>query len=102
MFDAGKPRTEMGDGKIVIRRQNYRPETEEERIVLDVIKAGVDKYEDIVALLETDGDMAEDEILGTLKELKFRKNKRAVDYGCYFGLYNSKSAPSLKTGIRTE
>jgi len=99
-FDAGKPRSEMGDGKIVLRRLNYRPETEEERIVLDVLKAGVDKYEDIVSLIETDGDMVEDEVLATLKELKFRKSKRALDYACYFGLYNSKSAPSIKTSLK--
>lgn len=99
-FDAGKPRSELGDGKIVIRRQNYRPENEEERIVLDVVGAGVDTYEDIVALLETEGDMVEDEVLATLKELKFRKSKRAVDYPCYFGLYNSKNAQQIATRLR--
>lgn len=99
-FDAGKPRTELGDGKIVIRRQNYRPENEEERIVLDVVRAGVDTYEDIVALLETEGDMAEDEVLDTLKELKFRKSKRAIIYPDYFGLYNSKNAQAMRTSLR--
>jgi len=101
-FDAGKPRTELGDGKIVLRRRNYRPETEEEQIVLDVVKAGVDTYEDIVALLETEGDMVEDEVLETLKELKFRKSKRAVTYPDYFGLYNSKSAPQIRTALKTQ
>lgn len=101
-FDAGKPRSEMGDGKIVIRKPNYRPETEEERIVLDVIKSGVDKFEDIVELLDTDGDMSEWEVLETLKELKFRRHKRTVDYPCYFGLFNSKSAPNLRTRVKVE
>lgn len=101
-FDAGKPRTELGDGKIVIRRQNYRPENEEERIVLDVVKAGVDTYEDIVALLETEGDMAEDEVLDTLKELRFRKSKRAIDYPCWFAIYNSKSAQKIDTRLRIQ
>lgn len=100
--DAGKPRSNLGDGKIIIRRADYKPETEEERIVLDVIHAGVDTYEGIVELLETDGDMSEDEVLETLKELKFRKSKRAVDFPCYFSLYNSKSAPQLSTKLRGE
>jgi hypothetical protein len=99
-FDAGKPRSDMGDGRIVVNRESYRPETDEERIVLNVVRAGVDKYEDIVDLLTTQGDMEEDEILGTLKELKFRKRKRAVDFPCFFALYNSKSAPSIKSSLR--
>lgn len=101
-IDAGKPRSYLGDGKIVVRksRWNYQPETEEERIVLDVIKAGVDTYEDIVELLENDGDMSEWETLATLKELKFRKSKRVIDYPCDFGLFNSKSAPQIKSSLR--
>jgi hypothetical protein len=99
-FDAGKPRSDMGDGRIIINRESYRPETDEERIVLNVVRAGVDKYEDIVDLLTTQGDMEEDEILGTLKELKFRKRKRAVDFPCFFGLYNSKSAIAIKSSLR--
>jgi len=100
--DAGKPRSDLGDGKIVIRQSNYRPETEEERIVLDVIKAGGDTYEEIVEFLGAEGDMSEGEVLETLKELKFRKSKRAIDYPCYFGLFNSKSAPQLKTALKME
>jgi len=101
-FDAGSPRTYLGDGKIVLKRTSYRPETEEERIVLDVIKAGVDTYEGIVDVLEEYGDMSKQEVLTTLKELKFRKRKRAVDYPCDFGLYNSKSAPQFKTSLRVD
>tara|TARA_Y100000310_G_scaffold166912_2_gene166631 strand:+ start:8475 stop:9521 length:1047 start_codon:yes stop_codon:yes gene_type:complete len=101
-FDAGKPRTEIGDGKIVIRKGKYAPETEEERIVLDVVKAGLDTYEGIVDILENEGDMSEYETLITLKELRFRKRKRAIDYPCYFGLYNSKSAPQVKTALKVE
>uniref|UniRef100_A0A6H2A0E3 Uncharacterized protein n=1 Tax=viral metagenome TaxID=1070528 RepID=A0A6H2A0E3_9ZZZZ len=101
-FDAGKPRSDLGDGRIVIRRRTYKPENEEERIVLDIIKAGLDTYEDIVALLETEGDMDEAEVLDTLKALKFRKQKRAVDYPCFFGIYNSKSAPNITTRIKVE
>lgn len=100
--DAGKPQSSLGDGKIRIRRPSYPPQTEEERIVLDVIKAGYDCYEDIVKLLATEGDMGERETLETLKELKFRKNKRAIDYPCWFGLWNSKSAPTLKTSLKME
>jgi hypothetical protein len=99
-FDAGKPRTDMGDGKIVLRRDNYRPENEEEQIVLNVIRAGVDTYEDIVDLLTTQGDMEEDEVLVTLKELKFRKRKRVVTYPDYFSLYNSKSAPQIRSSLK--
>ena len=101
-FDAGKPRSYLGDGKIIIKRQGYRPESEEERIVLDVLRAGVNTYEELVEILETDGDMCELEVLDTLKGLKFGKRKRAVDYPCFFGLYNSKSAPQMKTSLRSE
>jgi len=100
--DAGKPRSDLGDGKIVIRREDYEPETEEERIVLDVIKAGGDIYEDMIEFLNTKGDMSEREVLDTLKELKFRKYKRAIDYPCYYGLYNSKSAPQIRTSLKME
>ena len=101
-IDAGKPRSYLGDGKIIIKpgRQNYSPETEEERIVLGVLKAGVNVYEDIVGLLEEEGDMSEWETLATLKDLKFRKNKRVIDYPCDFGLFNSRSAPQIKSSLK--
>jgi len=101
-FDAGKPRSDMGDGRIQIIKPYYKPENEEERIVLDVLKAGVNSYEEIASILEKDGDMSEREVLDALKELKFRKYKRVLDYPCHFGLYNSKSAPQLKTKVRVE
>ena len=101
-IDAGKPRSYLGDGKIVIKpdRWEYSPETEEERIILDVLKAGVDVYEDIVNLLEEEGDMSEWETLATLKDLKFKKSKRVIDYPCDFGLFNSKSAPQIKSSLK--
>lgn len=107
-IDAGKPRSYLGDGKITIQpsklspegRLLYRPETEEERIVLDVIMAGVNVYGDIVNLLEEEGDMSEWETLATLKDLKFKKNKRVINYACDFGLFNSKSAPNIKSSLR--
>jgi len=98
-IDAGKPRSNLGDGKIYLKRVGYCPETEEERVVLDVIKAGAETYEEIVDLITTYGDMSEKEVLATIKELKFRKHKRVIDYPCYFGLYNSKSAPQIKTTL---
>ncbi len=99
-FDAGKPRSYLGDGKLAIRKSAYKPETEEERIVLDAIRDGADTYETLVGLLAAHGDMDEGEVLHTLKELKFRKRKRVVDYGCFFGLYNSKSAPQMHTSLK--
>ena len=107
-IDAGKPRSYLGDGKITIKtgclsdegELLYAPETEEERIVLDVLMAGVDVYEDIVNLLEKDGNMSEWETLATLKDLKFKKNKRVIDYPCDFGLFNSKSAPNIKSSLK--
>ena len=99
-IDAGKPKSYLNDGRIIVRKPNYMPETEEERIVLDVLKAGADKYNELVAYIETNGDMDSGEILATLKELKFVKRKRAVDYACFFSLFNSKSAPSLKTALK--
>lgn len=101
-FDAAKPRSNMGDGKIIIRRPDYIPETEEERIVLDVIRAGADTYESLVNYIVDNGDMTEDEILATLKELRLRRSKRVIDYPCYFALYNSKSAPQIRTSLRMQ
>lgn len=100
LVDAGKPRSDMGDGKIIIKRPDYIPQTEEERIVLDVLKVGINNYEQLVGYIDTYGDMTESEVLATLKELKFRKNKRVIDYPCVFGLYNSKSAVSIKTSLK--
>ena len=99
-FDAAKPRSYIGDGKIVVRRDDYCPETEEERIVLDLIREGANTYECLVETLAEYGDMSEWEVLDTLKELKFKKTKRAIDYFCDFSLYNSKSAPSITSNVR--
>ncbi len=101
-FDAGKPRGDLGDGKIHIAKMNYKPETEEERVVFDVLKSGVDTYKELVDILETDGDMNEAETLITLKTLRFNTRKRAISYNCFFGLYNSKSAPQIRTKVRVE
>lgn len=99
-FDAGKPRSAIGDGRIVVKKHGYRAENEDERVVLDALSTGVETYEDLVELLETHGDMSEWETLATLKELKFRRSKRVIDYPCDFGLYNSKSAPNIKTSLK--
>lgn len=103
-FDAGKPRNYIGDGKVILRKPDYRPETEEERVVLNVLRAGADDYDDIVHTLETDGDMTEDETLVTLKglglKLPNRRPKFVVSYPCFFKLYNSKSPPQLKTRLK--
>ena len=101
-FDAGKPRADLGDGNIIIKKYNYEPETEEERIVLEVLKSGVDTYEELINIIEKDGDMSEGEVLATLKDMKFRRSKRVVDYPCFFGLWNSKSAPQIKSTLRVE
>ncbi len=98
-FDAGKPRTQIGDGRMVIRLPYYRPADDEERIVLDVMKAGVENYEELVHILGTQGDMEEWEVLDTLKELSFNLHKRVIDYPCYLRLFNSKSVPQLKTSL---
>jgi len=102
--DAGKPRDFIGDGKIIIRKSDYRPETEEERIVLDVIKAGADNYEELVEFLETEGDMPEIETLTTLKQLCLKlpgqRPKFAIWYPCYYFLFNSRSAPQIKTSLK--
>ncbi len=100
IFDAGKPRSEMGDGLITIKRQNYIPQTEEEQIILAMIRSGINTYEGLVNTQATQGDMSELEVLNTLKELKFRKSKRAVDYPCYFGIFNSKSAVQINTSVK--
>ena len=102
--DAGKPRSYIGDGKIVIKKHSYRPNTEEERIVLDCIKAGLDTYEGLVEFLEAEGDMSEFEILATLKELCLKlpgkQPKGVITYPCVYNIFNSRSAPNLKTNIK--
>lgn len=104
--DAGKPRSDMGDGKIVIKKHNYKPQTEEERIILDVIKAGAEYYEEIVNFLEDEGDMEEYEILSTLKnlclKLPYKKPKYVIIYPCYYLIYNSKSSPQLESKIKLQ
>lgn len=102
IVDGGKPRWFLGDGKIKLLKPEYRPETEEERIVLEVMKAGIDTYEKMVTIISNAGDMTEGEVLTTLKELKFRKRKRVIDYPCDFSIYNSKSAPQLTTSLKVE
>jgi len=103
--DAGKPRSYIGDGKIVIRKPHYKPETQEEAVVLEAIKAGLDTYEDLVDFLEATGDMSEFELLATLKELCLnltprKRYKGVITYPCIYFIFNSKSAPNLKTSIR--
>jgi len=102
--DAGKPRSFIGDGRIVIKKPDYKPETEEERIVLDVIKAGADNYEELVEFLETEGDMSEIEILETLKDLclyrEDRKPKFVIWYPCYYFIFNSRSLPQIDTRLK--
>jgi hypothetical protein len=102
--DAGKPRSFIGDGRIIIRKPNYQPETEEERIVWDAIRAGLDRYDDLVEFLEDEGDMSEFETLATLKglclKLPNQKPKFAIWYPCYYFIFNSRSAPSMKSNIK--
>lgn len=102
--DAGKPRPYIGDGKIVIKKHYYRPETPEEAIVLEAIKAGLDTYEELVSFLEAAGDMSEYEVLATLKELCLKlpgkRPKFIIDYPCVYHIFNSRSAPNLKTSIK--
>jgi len=103
--DAGKPRSYIGDGKIIIKKPHYRPETAEEAIVLEAIKAGLDTYEGLVAFLEDAGDISEFEVLATLKELCLnlmpkKRFKGVIWYPCIYHIFNSKSAPNLKTNIK--
>lgn len=98
-FDAGKPRSDLGDGKIVVRKHNYQPQTDEEFIVLEVLSAGETNYEKLVTFLEEAGDMCETDVLRTLKELKFRKSKRVLQFPCWFEIFNSKSAPQLHSSL---
>ncbi len=98
--DAGKPRSYIGDGRIIVKKPSYTPENEEERVVLEVLNSGIDKYEELVDYIKTYGDMTEGEILATLKELAFVKRKRVVQYPCFFLIFNSKSAPQLGTSLK--
>lgn len=99
--DAGKPRSYLGDGLIVIKKPQYKPETEEERVVMTVLKEGMVRYDELVGYIKTKGDMDEGEILATLKELAFVKRKRVISYPCYFLIFNSKSAPQLRSSLRS-
>lgn len=103
--DAGKPRPYIGDGKIVIKKPHYKPETPEEAIVLEAIKAGLDTYEGLVEFLESAGDMSEFEVLATVKELGInlmpkKKPKMVIDYPCIYRIFNSRSAPNLRTTVK--
>ena len=105
--DAGKPRSYIGDGKIVVKKPWYKPETEEERIVLTCItQLGIDNYEHLVAYLENVGDMSEFEVLRTLKDLALnlqdegKRPKMVVSYPHIYGIFNSRSAPNLKTNLK--
>lgn len=104
--DGGKPQSFIGDGKIVVKKYDYLPETEEERVVLTALKAGISNYEELVELLETEGDMSERETLSTLKELSLKlpgkKPKFVIDYPCYYKIFNSKSAPQIRTSLKME
>lgn len=107
IFDGAKPKKFLGDGKIKILRHDYMPYNEDERVLLDVIKSGYDDYDAIVDLLYNEGDMDEDEVLETLKQLQFGRDrygifKRVIEYPCWFLVYNSKSAPQIKSSMRVE
>jgi hypothetical protein len=104
--DAGKPRRYIGDGKIVVRRPDYQPETEEEQIVLTCLKAGINDYEQLVAYLENTGDMSEFEVLRVLKDLSLnlqdegKRPKFVIDYPCIYKIFNSRSTPNLTTKVK--
>ena len=104
--DAGKPRSFIGDGKIVIKKPGYRAETPEEQIVLEALRAGLDTYEELVTFLEDEGDMSAYETLAILKELCLklpgRRPKFVIWYPCYYFIFNSRSAPNLKTSIKVD
>ncbi len=104
--DAGKPRSFLGDGLITIKKPDYQPETEEEQIVLDVIKAGYNTYDGLVDVIESGDDMTEREILQTLKELRLKmkgyRPKFVLDYPCWFGTFNSKSAVQLSSPLKVK
>lgn len=103
-LDAGKPRTYIGDGKIIIKKPNYKPESADEKIVLDCIKSGMDTYESLVSFLEELGGMSEYETLTVLKELCLKlprkRPKFVIWYPCIYHIFNSRSAPNLKTKIK--
>lgn len=99
-FDAGKPVSYLGDGKIVIKKPKYRTMSDEEDLILKTIAGGVHKYEDLITALEDEIDACD--VLTVLKELKFKKSKRVIEFPCFFGLYNSKSAPSIKSSVKLE
>lgn len=104
--DAGKPRDFIGDGKIRIRKSDYKPATLEEEIVLDAIKEGYDDYSELVDFLEDEGGMPEAETLATLKDLALynpmKRKKFAIWYPCYYFIFNSRSAPNITTKVKAE
>jgi hypothetical protein len=104
-IDAGKPRSFIGDGKIEIRKPNYVAQSEYEEVILDCIKEGLDTYEGLVDYLGSKGCMDEGEVLSVLKELCLflpwmRKPKCVIWYPCYYFIFNSRSAPSLRTTLK--
>lgn len=99
-FDAAKPISYLGDGKIKVLKNKYSPETEEERVVLEALKSGINEYDSLVEILEEYSEVTEEETLDTLIDLKFNKRKRAIDYPNWYGIYNSKSAQQIDTSLK--
>ena len=97
-FDAGKPRSNIGDGKIKVIKKDFQPVGRVEKKIYEALQAGVTNYEELVEGVRLD----ESEILLTLKLWRFTKGRRVIDYPCFFGLYNSKSAPQIKSSLKVE
>ena len=103
-LDAGKPRNFIGDGKIIIKKPNYIPENEEERVVLEALKSGIDGYDELAQTLMDYSEMPESETLTTLKrlglKLPFERPKFVIDYPCFYKIFNSKSPPQMTTRLK--
>jgi len=104
--DAGKPRSYIGDGRIVVKKPNYQPDSDDEELVLEALKSGIDNYDELVMFLDDKGSMTAGETLAIVKELGLKlpgkRPKFVISYPCIYKLFNSRSAPNMKSSIKIE
>lgn len=96
-LDGAQPVDYLGEPVTIIDAE-YKGNKNEQKL-LDAINSGIDTYEGLLAELK----YRNTNVLSIMKSLYstriIRKQKPVINYGCWFRLYNSKSAPNIKTNV---
>ena len=87
-IDGAKPVTELGED-ITIIDDLYKGDRYEKRVI-DAINSGIVTYEDLKSNIKFRNK--DKSVLKILKRLFINK---VITYGCWFKVYNSKSAPNV-------